>query len=257
MDDLYLPINCNNRSSIIWCPLLPNFQCIQVPLTEIPSVLNLYIFDTILSGGGRLGEGGFLLFPIKVREEDVKKLYFKKLVGEYLSVESYVGEVIVSEIIRTRRIHGMLCSGKCDWKGHISVLQDKSLNLCNIECHGYHDPDHIRKKPLCISNSIRKTITNRTSKLMNNSKVLSTTLDTLSNQVQPTSTRFVPNFESIQNALKYNKKLYYPSISDFDNLALFLLDLPAVHKGVQTKLSNLYNRLQPGYHKDAQEGLLH
>jgi len=29
----------------------------QVPLTEVPSVLDLYTFDTISVGGGKLGEG--------------------------------------------------------------------------------------------------------------------------------------------------------------------------------------------------------
>ncbi|RIB19798.1 hypothetical protein C2G38_2035773 [Gigaspora rosea] len=42
---------------MVWRPLLPNLQCIQVPLTKVPSVLDLYTFDTISSGGSRLGEG--------------------------------------------------------------------------------------------------------------------------------------------------------------------------------------------------------
>ncbi|CAG8536728.1 2900_t:CDS:2, partial [Dentiscutata heterogama] len=55
--------------------------------------------------------------------------------------------------------------------------------------------------------------------LMNSSKILDTTLNTLANQVQPTSTRFAPNLESIQNALKYDKKLHYPSISELEKAA--------------------------------------
>ncbi|CAG8756852.1 4312_t:CDS:1, partial [Dentiscutata erythropus] len=47
----------SNKPSMVWCPLLPNLQCIQVPLTEVPLVLDLYTFDTILPGGSRLGEG--------------------------------------------------------------------------------------------------------------------------------------------------------------------------------------------------------
>ncbi|CAG8840301.1 12514_t:CDS:2, partial [Racocetra persica] len=52
--------------------------------------------------------------------------------------------------------------------------------------------------------------------LMNNSKTLNKTLDTSANQVQPTSTRFAPNLEPIQNTLKYDKKLHYPCISEFE-----------------------------------------
>ncbi|CAG8742868.1 3744_t:CDS:2, partial [Gigaspora rosea] len=124
--------------------------------------------------------------------------------------------------------------GCSTWKGHILVLQDKPLNLCNLEYHENHDLDYIRKKPLQISNSVRKTITKRVanttpsmlasnfnliilfSQFLNNSKILDTTINTPANQVQPTSTRFTPNLESIQNALKYDKKLYHPSISEFE-----------------------------------------
>ncbi|CAG8518113.1 3960_t:CDS:2 [Gigaspora rosea] len=134
MNDLSLPINCNNRSSIIWRPLLPNLQCIQVPLTEIPSVLDLYIFDTILSRGGRLGEGYEILAKDyknrrQVREGDVKKII---LVDEY-----------AKQLNNPKFAYNGCCEGKCDWKGRISVPQDKSLNLYNIECHGNHDPDHV------------------------------------------------------------------------------------------------------------------
>ncbi|CAG8791546.1 20327_t:CDS:2, partial [Gigaspora rosea] len=54
-----LAISCDvkpNKPSMVWRPLLPNLQCIQVPLTKVPSVLDLYTFDTISSGGSRLGE---------------------------------------------------------------------------------------------------------------------------------------------------------------------------------------------------------
>ena len=40
-----------------WRPLLPNIQCMQVPLTNVPSVLDLYAFDVVSSGGSTLGEG--------------------------------------------------------------------------------------------------------------------------------------------------------------------------------------------------------
>ncbi|CAG8772110.1 7438_t:CDS:2, partial [Cetraspora pellucida] len=101
---------------------------------------------------------------------------------------------------------------KCNWKGRISVLKDKPLNLCNIECYGNHDPEYIRKKPLRMSNSVRKTITN---KVANITPSMLTT-------AQPTSTRFASNLESIQNALKYNKKFYHPSISEFEKVCTLM-----------------------------------
>ncbi|CAG8814748.1 17031_t:CDS:2, partial [Racocetra fulgida] len=115
--------------------------------------------------------------------------------------------------------------GKCGWKGRIVVPRDKPLNLCNIEYHGSHDPEHVRKKPLRMTNSVRKTISNRATnvtpsilatELMNGAKILSTTATTPENQVPPTSTRFVPNLEAIQNALKYDKKLHYPSVLEYE-----------------------------------------
>ncbi|RIB07415.1 hypothetical protein C2G38_2147582 [Gigaspora rosea] len=96
-------LTSSNKSSVVWRPLLSNLRCIQVPLTEVPSVLNLYTFDITSPG-----------------------------------------------------------------------------------------------------------------ELINNSKIFSTTLNTPANQAQPTFTRFTPNLESIQNALKYDKKLHYPSISEFE-----------------------------------------
>ncbi|CAG8799681.1 18092_t:CDS:2, partial [Gigaspora rosea] len=149
----------------------------QVPLTNIPSVLDLHTFDVISPGGGTLSKG-----------MGVAKTY-------------------------------------CNWIGRIAVLQDKPLNLCNIEYHGNHDPDYLRTKPLQIANSVRKTITNRTAsvtpsilatELMNGAKILSITDTTPKNQVQPTSTRFVPNFETILNALKYDKKLHNPSVLEYE-----------------------------------------
>ncbi|CAG8712744.1 23807_t:CDS:2, partial [Gigaspora rosea] len=167
MDNLsFLPMSRNVKSNTVWRPLFSNLWYIQVPLTETPSVLDLYTFDTISPGGG-----------------------------------------------------------ECNWKGHISVPKDKPLNLCNIECHRNHDPEHVRKKTLRISNSVRKTIANRVAnvtpsmlatELMNNSKILDTTSNTPLNHVQLTSTRFAPNLESIQNALKYDKKLHHPSVSELE-----------------------------------------
>ena len=53
---------------------------------------------------------------------------------------------------------------------------------------------------------------------MNNAKIFSKTSSTPANQIQPTSTRFAPNLEAIQNALKYDKKLHYPSVLEFEKV---------------------------------------
>ncbi|CAG8646864.1 1218_t:CDS:2, partial [Dentiscutata heterogama] len=77
--------------------------------------------------------------------------------------------------------------GKCNWKGHIVVLRDKLINLCNIECHGNHDPEHIRKKQYRIAKVIRKEITNRSTNVtpstlatefINDAKISSITTNT-------------------------------------------------------------------------------
>ncbi|CAG8509005.1 15478_t:CDS:2, partial [Gigaspora rosea] len=82
-----------------------------------------------------------------------------------------------------------------------------------------------KTKPLRMASSVKKTITNRTTsitpsmlaaELMNVAKILSITDTTPENQAQPTSTRFVPNLEAIQNALKYDKKLHYPNVLEYE-----------------------------------------
>ncbi|RIB25811.1 hypothetical protein C2G38_2030739 [Gigaspora rosea] len=74
---------------------------------------------------------------------------------------------------------------------------------------------------------IRKEITSKSTNVtpsilatefMNNAKISSTISSTPANQVQPVSTRFMPNLEAIQNALKYNKKLYHPSALEFEKI---------------------------------------
>ncbi|KAG9289616.1 hypothetical protein G9A89_014351 [Geosiphon pyriformis] len=52
---------------------------------------------------------------------------------------------------------------------------------------------------------------------MNNAKILSTS-NRFANQVQPISARFAPNLETIQNALKYDKKLRYPNVLEFEKV---------------------------------------
>ncbi|RIB17966.1 hypothetical protein C2G38_2037297 [Gigaspora rosea] len=176
-----LPVSCNVKSSIVWRPLLPNFRCTQVPLTKVPSVLDLYTFDTISPGGNKLSEG-YKILPEDCRnrswvhEGDMKTI---TLVDEHAK-ELSKSKFAYVEYLGCSTRNG--CDkGKCNWKGHISVLQDKPLNLCNLEYHENHDLDHIRKKLLRMSNSVRKTITKR--ELINNSKVLGTTINTLANQV--------------------------------------------------------------------------
>ncbi|RIB20034.1 hypothetical protein C2G38_2180343 [Gigaspora rosea] len=127
----------------------------QVPLTEIPSVLDLYIFDITSPGGGKLCEGYEIL---AIREGDVKTI------------------TLVDE----------------------NVVQLSDSRFAYVEYLG------------CSA------------RLMNNSKILDTISNTPANQVQPTSTRFAPNLESIQNALKYNKKLCHPSISEFEKVCTLM-----------------------------------
>lgn len=38
------------------------------------------------------------------------------------------------------------------------------------------------------------------------------------NLIQPTSTRFAPNLETIQNALKHDKKLHCPNVTEFEKV---------------------------------------
>lgn len=66
---------------------------------------------------------------------------------------------------------------------------------------------------------------------MNNAKILSVTSNIPANQIQPTSTRFAPNLEVIQNALKYDKKLYYPSVLEFEKVRklVFLFFLSCIY----------------------------
>ncbi|CAG8791060.1 20813_t:CDS:1, partial [Gigaspora rosea] len=49
---------------MVWHPLLPNLQYMQVPLTEVLSVLDLYTFDTISPGGSRLSDS-YKILPEK------------------------------------------------------------------------------------------------------------------------------------------------------------------------------------------------
>ncbi|RIB27570.1 hypothetical protein C2G38_2160189 [Gigaspora rosea] len=182
---------------MVWRPLLPNLQCMQVPLTKVPSVLDLYTFDTISPGGSRLGDGYQILSEnctnrCRVCEGDVKTItlvdeHAKQLYESTFAYVEYLG-----------------CSA--------------------------------RKNTVRMSSSIRKMITSRmtsitpsilATELMNNSKTLSKTLDTPANQVQPTSTRFAPNLEPIQNALKYDKKLHYPCISEFEKICSIIDDYEA------------------------------
>ncbi|CAG8704589.1 2320_t:CDS:2, partial [Dentiscutata heterogama] len=89
------------KSKIIWYPLLPNIQCMQVPLTNIPLVLDLYTFDVISSGGGALGEGYEILSQDRINkgrlcEGDVKTItlvvkHAKQLSNSKFSYTEYLG----------------------------------------------------------------------------------------------------------------------------------------------------------------------
>ncbi|RIB30955.1 hypothetical protein C2G38_2151045 [Gigaspora rosea] len=220
MDELSLT-NSTIKSKIVWHQLLPNLRCTQVPLTEVFSVLDLYPFDTISSGGGNLSEGYTILSQDcadrgRLCDRDVKSI---TLVDEDAAQVS-ISKLAYVEYLGCSTQNGCR-KGKCNWKGRIAVFWDKPLNLYNIECHGSQDPEHVRKKPYRMAKVIRKEITSRSTNItpsilatefMNNAKISST----LANQVQPVSTRFTPNLEAIQNALKYDKKLHHPSALEFE-----------------------------------------
>ncbi|CAG8736563.1 25751_t:CDS:2, partial [Racocetra persica] len=124
------------KSKIIWRPLLPNIQCTQVPLTNVPSVLDLYTFDVVSSGGGALSEG-YEILPQdrtnkgRLREGDIKTI---TLIGEHAKQLSN-SMFAYTEYLGCSLRNGCR-KGKCGWKGRIVVPRDKPLNLCNIEYHG-------------------------------------------------------------------------------------------------------------------------
>ena len=87
MDDLSSPtsVTKSKTKSIIWRPLLPNIRCTQVPLTEVASVLDLYMFDTMSLGGSKLGEG------YEILPERITNLYIfpRKMDASVLSGSTY------------------------------------------------------------------------------------------------------------------------------------------------------------------------
>lgn len=108
-------------------------------------MLDLYSFDTISSGGGNLSEGYTILSQDCtdrgwLRDRDVKSI---TLVDEDTAQVS-ISKLAYVEYLGCSTRNGCR-KGKCNWKGRIAVFWDKPLNLCNIECHGSHDPEHVRK----------------------------------------------------------------------------------------------------------------
>ncbi|RIB18925.1 hypothetical protein C2G38_2036498 [Gigaspora rosea] len=131
-------------------------RCIQVPLTEVPSVIDLYTFDTVSSGGGSLSEGYTILSQdctnnSRLRKGDIKSITLIDKDTKYLSNST----LVYVEYLKCSARNGCR-KGKCNWKGCIAVFKDKPLNLCDIECRGNHDPDHDRKKPYRMAKVIRK-----------------------------------------------------------------------------------------------------
>ncbi|KAG9300086.1 hypothetical protein G9A89_018363 [Geosiphon pyriformis] len=57
MGDYALSTSSIETKKAIWRPLLPTIRCIQVPLIQVPSVLDLYMSDTVSLGGGSLSNG--------------------------------------------------------------------------------------------------------------------------------------------------------------------------------------------------------
>ncbi|CAG8577327.1 504_t:CDS:2, partial [Gigaspora rosea] len=177
MNELSLPTDNTVNSKIVWRPLFSNLRCIQVPLTEVPSVIDLYTFDTVLSGGGSLSEGN--IKSITLIDKDTKYLSNSTLAYvEYLK-----------------------CSAR-----------KKAISNAKV----------IRKE--IASRSTNTTLSILATKFMNNAKISNVTASTPANQVQLISSRFTPNLEAIQNALKYDKKLYYPSALEFEKHTAAELD---------------------------------
>ncbi|CAG8692100.1 8440_t:CDS:2 [Gigaspora rosea] len=90
MNELSLPTDSAVKSKIVWRPLFSNLRCIQVPLTEVPSVIDLYTFDTVSSGGGSLSEGYTILSQNctnngQLREGDIKSITLIDKDTKYLS----------------------------------------------------------------------------------------------------------------------------------------------------------------------------
>ena len=73
MVKLSLSTNSTVKSKIVWRLLFSNLRCIQVPLTEVPSVIDLYTFDTVSSGGGSLSEGYTILSQNCTNNGQVRK----------------------------------------------------------------------------------------------------------------------------------------------------------------------------------------
>ncbi|KAG9289617.1 hypothetical protein G9A89_014352 [Geosiphon pyriformis] len=143
MGDYALSTSSIETKKAIWRPLLSTIRCIQVPLIEVPSVLDLYMFDTVSLGGGSLCNGYKILdhdciHKKRVREGDVKAI---TLVNEDANKNSN-SKLAYVEYLGCSNRNGCHKT-KCNWKGRIAVPHDKPLNLCNIVCYGNHDPDHI------------------------------------------------------------------------------------------------------------------
>ncbi|RIB22619.1 hypothetical protein C2G38_2173562 [Gigaspora rosea] len=182
MNELSLPTDNTVNSKIVWRPLFSNLRCIQVPLTEVPSVIDLYTFDTVLSGGGSLSEDRFLLFlNVMLCEGNIKSITLIDKDTKYLSNSTLA------------YVEYLKCSAR-----------KKAISNAKV----------IRKE--IASRSTNTTLSILATKFMNNAKISNVTASTPANQVQLISSRFTPNLEAIQNALKYDKKLYYPSALEFE-----------------------------------------
>ncbi|CAG8696051.1 22511_t:CDS:2, partial [Gigaspora rosea] len=180
-----------------WRPLILNVQCEQVLLTEVPSVLSLYPFDIISPGGGILSKGYEILAEDRthkgrLREGDVKTI---TLVDEHAMLCSYSNLAYVEYLGCSTRNGCRL--DKCNWKGKN-----------HFEWH--------RQPERQFQSRTNATPSSIMTELINSAKVLSKTSNTSTNQVQPYFTRFASNLETIQNAIKYNRKQNYTSVNEFE-----------------------------------------
>ncbi|CAG8706281.1 27726_t:CDS:2, partial [Dentiscutata erythropus] len=161
MNKLSLSTDSAVKSKIAWHLLFSNLRCIQVPLTEVSLVIDLYIFDTVSSGGGSFSEGYTVLSQDctnngRLCEGDIKSI---TLIDENAKCLSNLTLAYIKYLKYSAR-NGCR-KGKCNWKGCIAVFKDKPLNLCDIECCGNHDPEHVRTKPYRMAKVIKKEIASR------------------------------------------------------------------------------------------------
>ncbi|CAG8447588.1 19596_t:CDS:2, partial [Gigaspora rosea] len=184
MDELSLT-NSTIKSKIVWHQLLPNLQCTQ------GSDKNFDYYEECM-------KYILIIFDIKLRDRDVKSITL---------VDKDAAQVSISKLAY---IEYFGCSTR------MVAIKANAIGKAVSRKKTYRMAKVIRKEITSKSTNVTPSIL--ATEFMNNAKISSTISSTPANQVQPVSTRFMPNLEAIQNALKYNKKLYHPSALEFEKV---------------------------------------